>query len=100
MKFWQKKPPLMLLLTLGLLALLPILAVLQYQWMGQVSEGERQRLQKNLKEGAGKFVQDFDRELARLFVNFQAVEMDQDKLAEGYASCYGRWAQESGFPQL
>jgi signal transduction histidine kinase len=100
MKFWQKKPPLMLIVTLGLLALLPILAILQYRWMGQVSEGERQRLQKNLKEGASKFTQDFDREMARIFVTFQTAEIDADKPAEGYAACYARWAQESGFPEL
>jgi signal transduction histidine kinase len=100
MKFWQRKPPFMLMLTLALLALLPVLAILQYRWMGQVSEGERQRLQKNLKEGANKFAADFDREMARIFVNFQAAEIEPDKLAESYVACYARWSQESAFPQL
>ncbi len=100
MKFWQRKPPFSLMLTLALLVLLPILAILQYTWMGQVSEGERERLQKNLREGANKFAEDFDRELARIFINFQSVEFDKDKPAEGYAAGFTRWSQESAYPQL
>src|SRR5215216_5933464 len=92
MKFWKRKPPFLLLLTLALLVLLPILAILQYRWMGQVSEGESERLQKNLREGASKFAGDFDRELARIFLNFQAVE--------AYTASFARWSQETAYPQL
>jgi signal transduction histidine kinase len=68
--------------------------------MGQVSEGESERLQKNLRDGASKFASDFDRELARLFLNFQAVEFDRDKAAEAYAASFARWSQEAAYPQL
>jgi two-component system sensor histidine kinase SenX3 len=100
MKFWKRKPPFLLLLTLALLVLLPILAILQYRWMGQVSEGDRERLQKNLREGADKFAADFDRELARIFVNFQTISFDKEKPGEAYSTCLARWSQESAYPQL
>ena len=39
-------------LALALLALLPLLAVLQYRWLGQVSEGERERpLKLHMRSG-------------------------------------------------
>jgi two-component system, OmpR family, sensor histidine kinase SenX3 len=100
MKFWKRKPPFLLMLTLALLFLLPILAILQYRWMGQVSEGERERLQKNLREGADKFAADFDRELARIFINFQSLAFDKEKAGDAYVACLTRWAQEATYPQL
>jgi signal transduction histidine kinase len=100
MKLWNHKPPFLLLLTLALLVLLPILAVLQYRWMGQVSEGERERLQKNLREGADRFAADFDRELGRIFVTFQALDFDQQKIGEAYAAGLSHWLQETPYPQL
>ena len=100
MKSWKRKPPFFLLLTLALLVLLPILAILQYRWMGQVSEGEGERLQKNLREGARRFATDFDRELARIFLNFQAIEFDKNKAAEAYVAGFARWSQETAYPQL
>jgi two-component system, OmpR family, sensor histidine kinase SenX3 len=100
MKFWKRKPPFLLLLTLALLVLLPILAVQQYRWMGQVSEGERERLQKNLREGADKFAADFNRELARIYINFQTIEVEKGKAGEAYAAGLSRWLQEAAYPQL
>ena len=38
-----QRPLWMLSLALAMLALLPSLAALQYHWLGQVSEGERER---------------------------------------------------------
>ena len=91
----------MMTLTIGLLVLLPVLAVLQYRWMGQVSEGERERLQKNLREGATKFTQDFDREIARLFFSFQFSSFQRPSAPdEEFAACYARWVQEATFPGL
>lgn len=93
-----KKPSLLLVVSLALLALLPVLAILQYVWMGKVSEAERARMQANLKEGANKFTGDFDREIARLFLSFQGG--DSDKQADDFSACYARWQQQSAFPKL
>ena len=97
-KLSVKKPSLMLVLSLGFLALLPILAVLQYLWMGKVSEAERARMQANLREGASKFTGDFDREIARLFLGFQGD--DTANLGKSYFECYARWQQQTAFQKL
>jgi hypothetical protein len=61
----------MLLLVATLVALLALLATLQYRWLGQVSQGERERMQASLRAGATRFGQDFNREITRAFLNFQ-----------------------------
>jgi signal transduction histidine kinase len=43
-----------------------VLAVLQYRWIGQVSEADRDRLQQSLRTAVGRFSDDFDGELERL----------------------------------
>jgi signal transduction histidine kinase len=54
-----------------MLLLLPLLAVLQYQWIGEVSLAERQRLGDHLNQAGTQFAQDFDRELMRVVSPFQ-----------------------------
>ncbi|MEW6129521.1 MAG: HAMP domain-containing sensor histidine kinase [Acidobacteriota bacterium] len=100
MKFGKRKPPVILMITVAMLALLPVLAVLQYRWMGKVSEAERQRMQSNLREGASKFTQDFDREMARVFFGFQCSATTEAELGAGLAEAYRRWSEETAFPQL
>ena len=60
----EKKNPWWMLALAGLLvALLPVLAVLQYRWIGAVSDGEQARMQRTLNAGVMRFVDDFDRPL-------------------------------------
>ncbi len=51
---------------LALFALLPVLAVLQYRWVGKVSEMERQRMQSNLRPAADDFQQEFERRIEEI----------------------------------
>ncbi|MBV9959192.1 MAG: hypothetical protein JO360_12265, partial [Acidobacteria bacterium] len=71
MRFWKQRPPKMLLLVAVMLVLLALLATLQYRWLGQVSEGERERMQASVSVGAARFSQDFNREITRAFLSFQ-----------------------------
>ncbi len=45
--------------TVALLLLLPVLAVLQYRWIGKVSDAERDQLQASVRAAAEQFAQDF-----------------------------------------
>ncbi|HZT29998.1 MAG TPA: HAMP domain-containing sensor histidine kinase [Bryobacteraceae bacterium] len=45
--------------------LLPVLAALQYRWIGQVSQAEREHLQADLSLSAARFNEDFRRTLTR-----------------------------------
>ena len=67
-----KRPSLLLVLALASLVLLPLLAFWQYRWLGEVSQAERERMQRNLQASAAQFSLEFDRELTRAYLFFQA----------------------------
>src|SRR5262245_45203691 len=54
-----------------LLVLLPLMAILQYRWIGEVSQADRERLQQTLNRLGMQFAEDFDRELVRIVATFQ-----------------------------
>ncbi len=56
-----------ILAAVVLAILLPLLAILQYRWIGEVSQAERERL----RAAPDHFAEDFDRELTRAFLSFQ-----------------------------
>ena len=89
------------LVTCALLVLLPALAVLQYRWVGQVSNAERERMQRNLRTAAGQFRENFDGEIVRALLNLQvgpatALEGASDR----YTDRYETWLNTSAHPQV
>lgn len=91
----------LLLLAAALVVLLVVLAWLQYRWLGQVSEAERERMQGTLSAGAARFTQDFDRELGRIYLG---LKMDADvwgaRDGEAYAARYEQWQATTPHTQL
>ena len=51
--------------TLGLLALIPLLAVLQYRWIQRLGRAEREQVQGSVNAAAARFRQEFNGELTR-----------------------------------
>jgi len=101
MKMLRQKPSLSLLLVAALLVLLPLLAVLQYRWLGEVSAGERERMQANLKTSAERFCSDFDRELTNAYVQLQNVSPQSGEQFQGeLAARYRRWLASAARPKL
>ena len=96
----KRKPPLMLLLVIALLALLPLLAVLQYRWLGQVSEGEHERMKNNLNASAKQFSQDFDREVTAIFLAFQPAHPFSDQMQDDFTARYRHWRDTAAHPRL
>src|SRR5215467_12970403 len=88
------------LLLAGLpLILLPVLAVLQYQWIGEVSAAERDRLESSLRVASDRFASDFDSELSRLANSLQI----RDGFPESGAPIlerYQSWSETSSYPHL
>ena len=76
----------------GALLLLPVMAFLQYRWIGQVSDAERERRERTLKQATTQVAQDLDVELFRAFVGLQ---VDGDALRSedwtGYAERTDAW---------
>jgi len=89
------------LLTAALLVLLPALAVLQYRWVGQVSEAERERMQHNLRNAASQFRDAFDLEVGRTLLGLQVGPITaRDGASEQYTDRYEAWVDSSEHPQL
>ena len=81
--------------------LVPALAWMQYRWLGQLSEAERERMQRTLRTAAAQFATEFDTELSRTLVSLQvdgAGIRDQNWTA--YAERYSRWATGAPEPRL
>src|SRR5947207_4999434 len=82
--FWQ------LAFTAALVALVGVLAALQYRWLGQVSDAERDRLRNSLRARATELADEFDRELTRTYLCFHVAPDVVERgvapaLADGYA---------------
>lgn len=91
----------MLLVVAPLILLLPLLAVLQYRWQGEVSLALRERMQANLRTSAEKLCADFDRELTNIYVQFQSPALpSSDLIAADFASRYHRWIAGAPNPKL
>jgi signal transduction histidine kinase len=84
-----------------MLVLLPLLAALQYHWQGQLSESERDQMQTHLRATAGRFAEEFDREITRLFAGFLPEMEDDDKDRDAlYAAKFSRWAGSAAYPGI
>ena len=98
--FPRLRPALLPLRATALCVLLALLAVLQYRWLGQVSDGERQRLKATLEARARDFSRDFDREITRAVSAFHlsapAAVVDGDALA----ARWDEWRQSATHPDL
>lgn len=88
-------------LTIALLLLLPALAVLQYRWVGQVSDAERDRMERNLRTAAFQFRGAFDGEIIRA-VN--GLRVDAITAQEGawyrYADRFASWLDTAEHPGI
>ena len=90
-----------MLLIGALLILLPLLAYLQYRWIGQVSAAERARLQESLDIATRRFVEGLRNEFTRIAVGFRPSGLDswadlQDRLSHSY----DQWAATAPYPEL
>jgi signal transduction histidine kinase len=85
----------------ALAGLLALLATLQYRWIGQVSELQRQRMQANLNSAGVHFSEDFDREVTRAFLYFHP-EPPREPVEERRRVIrqLQRWRTEAPFPGL
>ena len=90
-----------LVLVIALFGLLAVLAVLQHRWLGQVSEGERERMQSNLRLAAAHFTEELDGELTHAYLTFQMdSSLPSSKAQEYYADRFSRWTNTAAHPKL
>ena len=91
------------LVAVALFGLLVLLAMLQYRWLGQISDADRAQRRARLEQDAREFAQDFDRELTRAYLLFQGEPFNatsSDDLLSRVAQRYDHWQSTSTFPRL
>jgi signal transduction histidine kinase len=89
--------------AVGLLALLFLLATLQYHWLDQVSQAEQQRMQMSLGSALERFADDFNREVTRTFLYFFPEPDPRSDGKKGELRLIERfesWFDEAPYPEL
>ncbi len=90
----------MKLLVATLVVLLPTLALLQYRWVGQVSQAERERMQTHLRNAALQFHEALDGEVARAIANLQiSAATAREGTSDRYADRFEAWAATAAHPE-
>lgn len=91
----------MYVVAAALLGLIALLATLQYQWLGQISTAERERMKTNLATRTTAFAQDFDREITRAYLTFQLDPVHEgENLTARLGDRYDGWQGTSRYPRL
>ena len=85
---------------LALLALVATLGTLQYRWLGQVSEAEREQLRESLDRHAREFVADFDREITRVYQALQPGASFDPAAPDQFLAHYDHWVTSAPAPAL
>ena len=81
--------------------ILAILAALQYRWIGQVSEADRERLQSRLESSVEQFRQAFNRELMDVSRMFRRGPVMQTQPGwDFFATEYENWRLIAPYPEL
>lgn len=90
-----------MIVLVALLLLLPLLAVLQYRWLAQLSERESEHMKANLRAMATRFGEDFDDELTRVYVvMFPLPGLEKEDGLPAYVARYDQWVAIARRPRL
>ncbi|HEX7680172.1 MAG TPA: HAMP domain-containing sensor histidine kinase [Thermoanaerobaculia bacterium] len=79
-------------------AALVVLGTLQYRWIGQMADAERQRMRAGIEFAAHHYSDEFDHELTRMFFSFQIAPMEATP--ERLLHRYDEWAASSRDPHM
>jgi len=79
-------------------AALVVLGTLQYRWIGQMADAERQRMRAGIEFAAHHYSDEFDHELTRMFFSFQIapIEVTPERLLHRY----DEWAAAARDPHM
>jgi signal transduction histidine kinase len=90
-----------LVLIAVLVALLTVLAILQYQWLGQISVAERQTMQTNLRNQARGLQEEINLEIDKFGSRLRmSAASSHSELWGELAERYVRWKNAGAYPGL
>jgi hypothetical protein len=86
----------------GLLLLLMLaLGVLQYVWIGQLSDAKRSEMQQALRTSTWRFTSEFHRDLARIYANLLVNRpFTEAESMERHAERFRQWSAVAMHPKL
>jgi signal transduction histidine kinase len=89
------------LLAAAVLVLLPALAWLQYSWLEQIADADRDRRTRTLQTAAAQLVQDFDGEIGKAVFGLQIEPgVLEEHTWTRYAERYQLWADSAITPDI
>ena len=73
----------------------------QYRWLGQISDGERERLTRTVKSDTGRFAEDFNREIQNAYFNFQMnADVWREQNWTEFNQRYDFYKEKTAYPDL
>ncbi len=84
----------------ALLLLMPALAVLQFRWVGQVSDAEHERMKRNIEQAAAQFQKDFEGEIGALRNLQVTAGTAREQAWERYSQRYDDWSNLAPHPNI
>jgi signal transduction histidine kinase len=89
------------LLVAAVLVLLPALAWLQYSWLDQIADADRDRRARTLQTAASQLAQEFDGEVGKAVMALQLEPgMVEQRAWASYAERYQVWASSALSPDI
>ena len=93
--------PFVTILAAAVVVLLPALAWLQYSWLDQIADADRDRRERTLHTAASQLAQDFDSELGKAVSALQIESSMVLQQAWGsYAARYQSWMESAAAPEI
>ena len=88
-------------LAAAVVVLLPALAWLQYSWLEQIADADRDRRERTLQTAASQLAQEFDGELSKAVSGLQLESsMVEQQAWSSYASRYQAWTETAIAPEI
>ena len=95
-----RRVPFRVVVPMLLMAIVAVLAALQYRWLGQVSQAERTRMHETMTARAEALAADLDHEVARIYVAFQLRQPELAAIDAALARRYQSWRESTRYPNL
>jgi signal transduction histidine kinase len=85
----------------GIVAILVLIAVLQFYGLRQINDADREKAHKRVQEQADRFASDFNREIQNAYFNFQTgSETWKSKDWTSFNARFDYWREKTNYPDL
>lgn len=90
-----------ILCAVGLLGLIAVLGLLQFRWLGRVSEADADQAKKRVDRQAAEFAEEFNREIQSAYFNLQVDASDMKARDwRPFRDRFDFWLERTRYPQL